>query len=68
MIIKKELRTVDSRFIMSRIGQIKDKWEGGNEIEYLAIDWAIKKYLELHPYGKYDEIKKDVERLEGDHE
>jgi hypothetical protein len=34
---------------MSRISDIKTEWEDGEKHEYLAIEWAILRYLELYP-------------------
>ena len=55
-----KLKRVDSRFLLSRIGEIKTKWNSekdADEMELLAINYAINEFLRTYPYGKYD--KKD---------
>jgi len=47
-----DLRNIDQRRIYSVISDIKDNWKNGRKEEYLAIDYAIRKFYDwLKNYG-----------------
>ena len=58
-IIDTKLTKIDSRFIKSRVSDIMKNWKGGEEHEYLAMEWIIDTYLSKYPYGKYEEVKEE---------
>ena len=41
-----DLLNIDRRRIYSVISDIKDKWKNGRKEEYLAIDYAIRKFYD----------------------